>query len=271
MNAPAAPKKSSVSRTFLFVGLPVALGLVGLIFGGMELRAFLLGSPHFAVKDVEVLSRGPVAKEDILKAAAITPGVNVFSLDLEGIRRKVEKEAWVHSATVVRALPDKIQIQYEPEVPQAILGADSMYYLNREGVPFYRIRTGDSLKYPLVQVEGKAKDREVLRQRVEEALKILEQLRASPLYTDRDLGDLTVRMAGDGAAPYLLTLRFPPQMLAGKKGQSNRLYTVSFGSEDVSRQVKRWEAVVRYLVQQGKNPRLIRLELGKKVVVKVDR
>ena len=75
----------------------------------------------------------------------------------------------------------------------------------------------------------------------------------------------------DGSAPYLLSLRFPPKTLPGKMVQTGRLYTVSLGDGDVNQQVKRWEAVVQHLVQAGKKPRLIRLELGKKVVVKLEK
>lgn len=267
--------KPSVARTFILVGVPVALGLVGLIWGGMELRRFFLTSPRFAIQNVEVLSEGKVAKEAILERAAIPPRTNIFSLDLDEVKKRVEQEPWVYSATVVRSLPNRIQIHYQAQEPRAILGAGSMYYLNAEGKPFYRIRQGDSLAYPLVQVEGKAKDSDLLRSRVENALRILDQFRGNSLFTDKDLGDLTVRPdAEDGAAPFLVTLRFPPKALEKKpkKGEpASRLYTVSLGADDWTQQVKRWEAVVRYLAQQGKNPRLIRLELGKKVVVKVER
>jgi cell division septal protein FtsQ len=262
----------SIFRTFLLVAFPLALGIVALIFGGMELRSFLLRSPRFEVRDVEVVTAGTVDRELILKRAAIPAGTNIFTLDLEEVRSRVEKDPWVHSATVVRSLPDKIQIHYRAQEPKAILGADSMYYLNSEGVPFYRIQRGDSLRYPLVQMEGQQKDTELLRQRVESSLLLLDRLKASPLFQEKDLGDLTVRLdAEDGAAPFVLTFRFPPQPLAGKKGQINRLYSASFGAEGADDQVRRWEAVVRHLVQQGRNPRLIRLELGKKVVVKVER
>lgn len=264
--------KASVSRTFFLVGVPVALGLVGAIYGAMEFRHFLVTSPKFAVKEVEVVTKGQADRAMILKRAAIPTSSNLFTIDLEEVRKRVEEEPWVHSATVVRSLPNKIQIHYTPQEPKAILGAGSMYYLNQEGVPFYQLKTGDSLKYPLVQVDGKSKDPEIVRQRVEASLQLLSSLKDSRLFAEKDLGDITVRVdAEDGAAPYVLTLRFPPKLLAGKKGQSDRLYSVSFGSEEVGPQVRRWEAVVRYLVQQGKNPRLIRLELGKKVVVKLER
>ena len=264
--------KSSVSKTFLYVGLPSALGLVGLIYAGMELRNFLLNSPRFAVKAVEVVTAGRADKTEVVKLAAISPNTNIFALDLETVRRRVEKNPWIHRATVVRSLPNKIEIHYEPQVPVAILGAGAMYYVNSEGLPFYKVEKGDSLAYPFVQVEGSTRHSEVVRQRVENGLQILTKLRESKLFGEKDLGDLTVRTeAEDGASPYLLTLRYPPRNLAGKGKQLDRIYTVSFGESDPSIQVKHWEAVVRHLVQTGKNPRLIRLELGKKVVVKLER
>jgi len=204
--------------------------------------------------------------------AGIPPGANLFSLDLEEIRQRIERESWVHSANVVRALPNKIQVTYRSQKPEAILGADSMYYLNSEGKPFYRLRAGDSLAYPLVQIDGKPNSNEGLRERVAKSVKILHRFKSSSLFSEKDLGDLTVvSESDDGSAPYFLTLRYPPKNHPGKIQPLGRLYTVSLGEGDVERQVKHWEAVVRYLVQAGKKPRLIRLELGKKVVVKLER
>ncbi|MGZ3695767.1 MAG: cell division protein FtsQ/DivIB [Bdellovibrionota bacterium] len=264
--------KPSIARPFILIGVPAALALVILIFAGMELRSFLLTSPRFAVKEVVLLTSGKAQKENILRLAGISPNMNIFALDLDRVRKSVEREPWVHSATVVRALPNKIEIQYEPQVPVAILGAGSMYYLNKEGRPFYKIQKGDSLIYPLVQVEGGFKNSELSRKRVETGLRILQTLKTSPIFSEKDLGELTVRMdAEDGSAPYALTLRFPPRNLTVKGKQPDRLYTASFGEEDLGMQVKHWEAVLRHLVQTGKNPRLIRLELGKKVVVKLER
>jgi hypothetical protein len=103
-------------------------------------------------------------------------------------------------------------------------------------------------------------------------VKILARFKSSPLYSDQDLGDMTVIPdTDDGSAPYLLTLRYPPKNLPGKLSQTSRLYTVSLAHEDIDRQVKHWEAALRHLVQAGKKPRLIRLELGKKVVVKLEK
>lgn len=264
--------KSGIAKTFLLVAVPAAFGVVGLVFVAMETQRFLTTSSRFAVRKVEVLTKGAADNDELIRLAGVSPGTNIFTVDLEGVRRHVERDPWVHDATVTRELPNKIQITYRSQEPQAILGADSMYYLNSEGVPFYRVQKGDSLAYPLVQLDGKTSDKELLKNRVAASVKILQRFKSSPLFQSKDLGDMTVIPdAEEGSAPYLLTLRFPPKALIKKDAQPSRLYTVSVGDDDVDRQVKHWEAVVRHLVQTGKKPRLIRLELGKKVVVKLER
>jgi hypothetical protein len=264
--------KPGIARTFLFIGLPAAVATVGLVFAGMEATRFLTTAPQFAVRKVEVVTKGAADKDELVRLAGVSPGSNIFSLDLEEIRKRVERDPWVHDATVTRELPNKIQISYRSQEPKAILGADSMYYLNSEGVPFYRVQKGDSLAFPLVQVDGKGANKELLRERVATAVKILRRFEESKLYSEKDLGDMTVVPdVEEGSAPFLLTLRFPPKALARKMVQGGRLYTVSLGEGDVDAQVKHWEAVVRNLVQTGKKPRLIRLELGKKVVVKLEK
>jgi hypothetical protein len=264
--------KSTVTKTFFFVALPAALTVVALVFAGMEVRRFLLNSPRFAIQSVELVTEGAASKAEILRRLGYLEGANIFQVELAEVQKKVEEDPWVYSATVIRALPNKIQIHYVPQVAKAILGADSMYYLNSEGKPFYRIRQGDSLQFPLIQVDGKAPEAESLRQRVEVGLQIIDEFRKSELFSEKDLGDVMVRASEDGGdVPVSMSLRFPPKKLAQKKDVSSRLYTASFGRQNLSAQVRRWEAVVRYLAQQSKTPKLIRLELGKKVVVKLNR
>jgi hypothetical protein len=264
--------KPGIAKTFLFIGVPAAFGVVGLVFVAMETQRFLTTNSRFAVKKVEVLTKGAADGDELIRLAGVSPGTNLFTVDLEEVRKHVERDPWVHDATVTRELPNKIQITYRSQDPTAILGADSMYYLNSEGVPFYRVQKGDSLAFPLVQLDGKTSDKDLLKNRVAEAVKILHRFQVSPLFQGKDLGDMTVIPdAEEGSVPYLLTLRFPPKALAKKDGQPGRLYTVSLGEEELDRQVRHWEAVVRHLVQTGKKPRLIRLELGKKVVVKLER
>lgn len=265
-----------VIKAFLFVGIPAALVGVGLLWGGLEFRSFLFGAKVFQVKDVEVVTKGNANKEMVLKKAGIAPGTNIFSLDLEAVRERVESEPWVKSATVVRALPNKVQISYDAQVPVALLGAETLYYLNRDGVPFYKLQKGDSLAYPLLQLEGSSRSQKNLVDKLKIALDLLESLEKSSFFSKKDLGELTVRPESEsGGAAYILSLKIPPPAEAKTRVKKSpvapTLLSASFSSSDINGQVKRWEAVMRHISQEGRNPRLIRLELGKKVVVKLDR
>ena len=265
-----AQQKFSVAKTFLFVALPVTVVSIGIIFLAMECRNYLLTSDRFQVKKVEVFTQGVADTEAILAQAGIKIGSNIFSINLSEVRAKVEKNLWVESAIISRALPDTIQIRYRKQEPVALLSVDSLYYLNKEGNIFARVKKEDSLRLPLIQVEGVWKDGN--KKKLEAAVKLLAYLRESAIFSEEDLGDLTISLTADSqTTPYFLTMHFPPKNMQANEAASVRTYGLAMEADQVPQQLKRWEAVMRHLIQDGKNPKLIRLDLGKKVVVKLDR
>jgi cell division protein FtsQ len=50
------------------------------------------------------------SREDILHAVALRPGQPILGLDLDAIRARVERVAWVQQARVIRLLPDTLVI-----------------------------------------------------------------------------------------------------------------------------------------------------------------
>ncbi|MCO5143400.1 MAG: FtsQ-type POTRA domain-containing protein [Oligoflexia bacterium] len=263
--------KSKASKTFLFVGIPAAFSIVIFIFLLIEIKHYFLTSEHFSVRVVEVLTEGPSTKEAVISLASIPKQANIFSLDLEEVKKRIEKDPWVRSAIVSRVLPDKIQIRYRSQEPVALLGMGDLFYVNDEGVAFYQIKEGDSLNYPLIQVEVKKPSLEELKDDIQGALSLLKVLNANNAFSMDDLGEISLQNAEKNAGvTYLLTLAFPPKHLRPKKGAHRSVtYTVSLAKSDYDSQIKRWSAVVRYVLKHSKIPKLIRLELGKKVVVKV--
>lgn len=264
-------KQTSLVRPFFFIAVPVAAVLVLVVYVGLELYSHLTNSQQFAVQKVEVLTEGPAKKEDLIRSANIRLHANIFSLDLAKAQKNIESNPWVYSATVSRALPNMIQIQYVPQEPVAILNSsDSLYYLNREGRAFYKINKGDSLQFPLIHFEGAPKLDQVPADRLAAALEIIQWSKTSKVIHSQDLGDITLRGSVYAEQlPLLVTLAYPPSKFAKQK-LKRRFFTLSLGEKEILPQTKRAETVLQHLVQQGKNPRLIRLELGKKIVVKID-
>ncbi len=261
-----------VSKPFLTWGVFGALGVVALVWSSIELHRFLTTSPQFAVREVAVVTEGPVRPDDLLRVSGVRKGMNLFLLDLDEVRTSVEKNPWVQAASISRILPGRVEIRYVPQKPVALLGLDSLYYLNSEGVPFHRVERGGQINLPIIQVDRELASEEAPVESIRRALELVEILKTSKVFGLDDLADITVRGTGyKGAAPLVTTLAFPPARLNVGGRIPKRFVPVTWSLEELPQQLHRAEVVAQNLVQVGKNPRLIRLELGKKIVVKTDR
>lgn len=261
-----------VLKTFLVWGIPLALTVVLVIAGAMKVQEFVSTSPRFYVQSIEVLSEGPADKDELIKAANIPTNTNLFSLDLAVIKERIEKNPWVASANITRALPDRLLIRYVPQVPVAILNVQGMHYINARGKVFTGVRPGDSLQYPLVQMENPPANVEKINpEQIRPALEALELLEKSTILTQEDVSEISLRGPEDhGGVVLALTAKYPTKALRSKVNKNSHLMTLHFGDEDLRPQFRRAEAVLHKMTQSSVFPRLVRLELGKKVVVKID-
>jgi hypothetical protein len=259
-----------IAKPFITIALPAAVGLVVLILGGLECRRILTTSARFEIRKVVVETDGPAKKSAILEAVNFLKGKNLFAVDLEDVKAEVEKNPWVAKAIVSRVLPGTVAIRYEEQKPRAILSMDNMYYLNHEGVPFYKIAQGDSLDYSIIQLDRIENSKDVPVGGIRAALDLLDYFQSSKVFSSEDIGQVTVRGSGyKGGAPLVATLAFPPKRIRVNDKVARRFVPVTLAEGDVVPQLMRAEAVMQHLAQAGKNPRLIRLELGKKIVVKI--
>ena len=85
-------------------------GLVAERFAGLGLR----------LSEVHLQGASPASQKEILRAAAVTPGVPILGLDLNAIRTRVEQVAWVDHARVIRLLPDTLVIAVQERPLMAI-------------------------------------------------------------------------------------------------------------------------------------------------------
>jgi cell division protein FtsQ len=100
-------------------------------------RSYLLRAPKFAIGIKEIqglrhLSEGQV----LLKLKEIEEqDRSLFALDLDALRRSVERLPWVKAATVRRVWPDRLMIQVTERVPIAFVKVDdSTQMVDEEGV-----------------------------------------------------------------------------------------------------------------------------------------
>ena len=59
---------------------------------------------------VHLQGASPAAQDEILKAAALSPGTPILDLDLDAVRMRVESVGWVERARVIRLWPDTVVV-----------------------------------------------------------------------------------------------------------------------------------------------------------------
>jgi cell division septal protein FtsQ len=82
-------------------------------------RKFFQENPNFAIRDIHVQTDGHLPREQVVKYTGIHLGQNVFSVDLQEVKRDLELEPLIESAEVRRELPGRIWINVTERVPLA--------------------------------------------------------------------------------------------------------------------------------------------------------
>ncbi len=137
--------QKQVMQAAAWCGLVLAMVLaVGttLHFGiAFVLDRVLYTNPRYVLTKIEIEPRGHFSERQIRQAAGLTPGQNLWTLNLRQIARDVEKLPDVSSAKVERRFPDTISILIHERVPVVkIVGLNidlntrETFYLDRDGV-----------------------------------------------------------------------------------------------------------------------------------------
>lgn len=143
------------------------------------LYRYVSTSQRFRVAHVSVEGAKHRTEEAIVRQAGVTPGVNVFSIDLDSAKKALLNDPWVEHAEVRRKLPGTISIKITERTPTAIVTLGGVAYLAApSGKVFKRFEPGDP--DDLVVITGLGGEGEMLRDRasVEKMVQRAEELAA---------------------------------------------------------------------------------------------
>lgn len=166
----------------------LALTLIALgILGGNQLRKFLTTSPVFAVQQVLVSGNDRVSGAEIVRVMDISPGTNLFKVDLKRVGERVRRIRWIREVSLHRQLPDTLRIKVEERKPFALVQGRSLYLVDREGavleegVPAgrYRLPVVLAAGEPVEIGEGRIQDEDLVS-----ALSIVSQIEHADLIED---------------------------------------------------------------------------------------
>jgi cell division protein FtsQ len=195
--------------------LLVAAVSLGVAWGA---RRYVDTSPRFALKETVVEGNVRRPKEAILEEGGITLGKNVFAVDLDAAKRKIEADPWIAEATLGRSLPDTVLISVKERTAVALVALDDTYLVSPTGEVFKRVEPGDPSDLPMVTglaADSIATDREGLTRSLQRALDIAADYAQSAIGTRYVLEEVHVEKSGGitlivGQTGVSLVLGAPP-------------------------------------------------------------
>lgn len=129
-----------------------------------QLRHLFFATSYFELKTIEVTGNDKISREDILKYAGVAPGLNVFSLDREAVKRKIMVTPVIKDVSVELDGLYNLKISISERTPSLYAKVGTAFYeiaedgmiINTEGLGeldlplvtglnLYTNRAGDSL------------------------------------------------------------------------------------------------------------------------------
>jgi Cell division septal protein len=99
-----------------------AAGYVG---GREAVKRLFFENPDYHVQTIELQSDGTLQREQVLKAADLHEGANIFSVNLARMRDRIQQLPQADEVEVVRKLPSEIGIRIVERKPVAWITSET--------------------------------------------------------------------------------------------------------------------------------------------------
>lgn len=211
--------------------LGVILALAGAVAVGRLLQHHLTTSKAFAIDHIDVQGLTRIERDELLDAAGIDLGTNVFLRSPEDVQARLLRHPWIATASVTRRLPGKFAITVREREPVALLvlepceanlltapapgttpGADAsceeasaLYLVSDEGTLFKRLEGEDPIDLPVITGVDRQRfgtDAEFRRTILARAVALLQQLRDAGLAKRLAPSEIHLE-AGEGFSLYV--------------------------------------------------------------------
>jgi cell division protein FtsQ len=163
---PRPPLRARMSVTLSRVGLDprgreraqglvlhalLVITAVALVVSAMGLiERHLKTSSSFAIESVEVSGNQQLTAAQVVRAAGLAVGQNVFAVGPEEARKRLLQQPWIESASVRRRLPGRYGIEVRERRAVAIMAAGQLSLVSDEGQAFKTLEPNDPADLPVI-------------------------------------------------------------------------------------------------------------------------
>ena len=147
-----AIKRNKMSKRFVLglklTAVGTALVFVSLLF--VFSYDFLTQCDYFKAQGLMVIGTHRLTQKQVLQQANITNGVNIFSVNLSNVRKRLLAHSWIENAEVRRELPSGINIRIKEQKPLAVLDLGRKFIINTHGEIFKEMDKADHCNLPMI-------------------------------------------------------------------------------------------------------------------------
>ena len=255
---------------FFFLGTTLLLSVLGI-------RDYLFHSSFFQIKEFDLELVGPVFQEEkrkrirekIEKFLASSQGSSIFLLDIHMLRKELLDFPEIKTVELQRKLPDRLEIYAELDRPVAIVQGEPLTLINSRGQVYRQLEKGEDISLPIITVERGGALESLAPERIQGALALIAWFKNSSILEEDSMEEIFLRGPNySGVRPMELTMRLFPKKVT-RSVSSNMLTVVQWKESNLVKQTKRLELLIKTLLEQNKIPSLVRMGLGKKIIVKI--
>lgn len=164
-----------------------------LVIGFMRLRVYLLTTPHLALQKIDVKGTQQSKEWEVKALGEVVPGTNILSVDLEETAKRIERHPWISHASLRRVFPDTLEVEVTERAPVAILPMGELYYVDKEGTIFKKVKTGDRLSLPVLSgfdQPGPLQRGKIGRQGIKEALALMNRVSEKTSFNKESISEI---------------------------------------------------------------------------------
>lgn len=147
--------------------------IILILCGGIT---FLMVSPIFNIKEIEVVQNNRVSADTIKSLSRLNSNMNIFRFWSANVEKQIEENAYIEDVKIKRKLPNKIQIEVIEREPRfSIQILNSYGYISSQGY-ILEINNNESALPVITGINTKEENRKVGYRLVEEDLYKLEEI-----------------------------------------------------------------------------------------------
>ncbi|MBC2715800.1 MAG: FtsQ-type POTRA domain-containing protein [Desulfobacteraceae bacterium] len=128
----------------------LALMIVGMSLVFIFIHDVLTQCDYFKAETITVEGGQRMTPDQILKTADIEEGVNLVSLNLKTVRKRLLAHPWIAEADIRRIFPGRVAIRIREQEPLAVLDFGKQFLINSDGVIFKEAQASEINGMPVM-------------------------------------------------------------------------------------------------------------------------